>query len=160
MLQVSVSYSCEFSMRRGPLCRVRGYALKPLSDILLSNFSCEKWSVKNSHVNLFRAMGRGPTWSQSEDDELCCLVRAYGCHWSVIARSGSLSRRSAPSLRARWNALLPAPLWWMATRRTSAHSSIIIFDDGNLHRTSGGSSPRTCRLWRRGPRLARKVVYG
>ena len=54
-------------------------------------------------------MGRGPAWSQSEDEELCCLVRAYGCHWSAIARSGSLSRRSAPSLRARWNALLPAP---------------------------------------------------
>ena len=41
-----------------------------------------------------RAMGSGPAWSQDEDEELCRLVRAYGCHWSAIAQSSSLPWRS------------------------------------------------------------------
>ena len=54
-------------------------------------------------------MGSGPAWSCHEDHELCRLVRAYGCHWATIARSGSLPLRSAHSMRARWSVLRPSP---------------------------------------------------
>ena len=55
------------------------------------------------------AMGRGFSWSPAEDEELCRLVRAYGCHWARIASSGFLPWRSAHALRGRWADLRVSP---------------------------------------------------
>ena len=54
-------------------------------------------------------MGSGPAWSQEEDEELCRLVRAYGCRWGAVSRSGFLPWRSASAMRARWSCLRSSP---------------------------------------------------
>ena len=54
-------------------------------------------------------MGSGFAWSLAEDEELCRLVRAYGCHWTRIASSGFLPWRSAHALRGRWASLRSSP---------------------------------------------------
>ena len=54
-------------------------------------------------------MGRGSSWSLSEDESLCRLICSYGCHWVAIFETGILPGRSAHSLRLRWCVLRSAP---------------------------------------------------